>query len=350
MLEVVNGMVEYEGINPHVTYAGGAITLAERTTYYRRAEQLARDGVELAQAKIEEQREIYETPGDYENAVNSYTSIMYDALGWVYFQEGRLEDAETELLRAYDLFQESRDNLYHLGQLYEARYRSYGTEEMAGNLPSTRLYPGDHDLGRAEGYYIKGVAVQRPGENPNEDALESLYQRRYGSLEGFEDYWADIEEIDREQRRETILEERIANPEPVAAIDLPMLEGDALSPDALEGKTTVINFWGIWCGWCIIELPDYQELYEKYEDESDVLILTINNDTNPDEVVAWMEENEYDFPVLLDRGYAADSGVRAYPTTWFIDPQGRVAFIKQGWSEKLLEEFTWRIEALRAGE
>ena len=73
----------------------------------------------------------------------------------------------------------------------------------------------------------------------------------------------------------------------------------------------------------------------------------LNNDPDPHEVGPWMAEKELEFPVLLDGGYASDNGVQAYPTTWFIDPQGRRVFVKTGWSDKLLEEFAWRIEELR---
>jgi len=39
--------------------------------------------------------------------------------------------------------------------------------------------------------------------------------------------------------------------------------------------------------------------------------------------------------------------VSAFPTTWFIGPDGRIEFAKRGWSEKLVEEFGWRVEATR---
>ena len=35
------------------------------------------------------------------------------------------------------------------------------------------------------------------------------------------------------------------------------------------------------------------------------------------------------------------------PDHWFLDREGRRVFVKVGWSEKLLEEFRWRIEAIR---
>jgi hypothetical protein len=61
-----------------------------------------------------------------------------------------------------------------------------------------------------------------------------------------------------------------------------------------------------------------------------------------------MRSKKYDFPVLLDNGFSKKENVRAWPTTWFIDPQGRMAFKKEGWTEHLLEEFSWRIDALTA--
>ncbi len=62
-----------------------------------------------------------------------------------------------------------------------------------------------------------------------------------------------------------------------------------------------------------------------------------------------MKKNGYDFAVLLDDGYVGKANVHAFPTTWFLDREGRKVFEKVGWSEKLLEEFSWRVEAIRGG-
>jgi hypothetical protein len=77
------------------------------------------------------------------------------------------------------------------------------------------------------------------------------------------------------------------------------------------------------------------------------MVLTINNDTNLDTVREWMTNHEYDFRVLWDDGYLDKVDVHLFPTTWFVDPEGRIAFVKEGWSESLAEEFSWRVEALR---
>ena len=40
-------------------------------------------------------------------------------------------------------------------------------------------------------------------------------------------------------------------------------------------------------------------------------------------------------------------GIQGFPTTWFLNREGWIAFLKRGWTKELEEEFSWRIEALR---
>ncbi len=341
LYEVVDGMVRYEGINVHITHGQGVIVLAEHKTHFRDAERLAREGLVKAREVIEDQHErgVYDTEEDYQKGLGWYTGIMYDALGWVFFNEGRLDEAEEQLLEAFELHKENKDNLYHLGKLHEV----LSDEASAG---------GDEEavqrhLDRAEEFYIKGVMVQSFGDNPSDEALKALYARRRGTEEGYEEYLARAEDIDRERRLARILDERIAEPEAISPFSLTALDGSTVSYETMTGKVVVINFWGVWCGPCVIEMPELQKFYEQYKADPDVIVLTIDTGDDPDEVREWIAEHEYTFPVLLDDGYVDEVDVNAFPTTWFIDREGRIVFQKRGASEKLAEEFGWRVEALR---
>ena len=328
LYRIVEGMLKYETNNPHIVWVQTPITLAERKTHVKDAARIARDGIEVLRKKVEGQKSFYDGDGEYDSAMNSMTALGHDALGWVLFLDGRPDEAERELLKSYELDHDSRDNLHHLGRFYESK----------------------NDLAKAEEYYVKGLAVQRPGINPSEASLKTLYAKRNGSDAGFDGYLSKLRDADRLKRKEKILAERAANPSAIPAFTLKALDGTSVSLESLKGKIVVINYWGIWCGWCVKEMPDFQKLHENYKTDPDVAIVTIDNDDNPADVPPWMKQKNYTFAVLLDDGYVAQKAkVTAFPTTWFLDREGKRAFVKEGWSEKLVEEFTWRIEAIRAG-
>ena len=75
----------------------GAIALVERTSYYREAEQIARDGIAAAEEFLKEQRKYFDSEEEYQLTIKGMTGLMADALGWVFFQEGRLEDASARI-------------------------------------------------------------------------------------------------------------------------------------------------------------------------------------------------------------------------------------------------------------
>ncbi len=343
LYNVVRGVELYEGINTRIIYGMAPTILADHGVYLDYAETLARKGMTEVEKDLEEYRErgIFDTEEQFEAAAGSARASMLDALGWVLFAKGELDDAEGELLRAMQLTDRSTSVYLHLGKLYERR-RALALEEGPGN--------GAIDyLDQALDFYLKGTLVQAMGENPNDEELERLYTERFGSMEGFDEYVATANVDDTEARRAEILAGRLEEPEPVAAFTMATLDGDTLRSEELAGKVVVINFWGTWCGPCVVEMPGIQEFYDRYKDDSRVEVLTLSNDQNLDVLRRFMEKEEYTFPVMLDEGYVDEVKVRAFPTTWFIGPDGMLAFKKRGWSGDLPREFGWRVEALRGG-
>ena len=327
LLRVADGMTKYETTNVHISYVGAAIALADKKIQLQKAEEIARASIGASRKRLEESRWAYKTDKEFADAVRTNPATGHDAIGWVLFAQGRQDEAERELLKAYELSPGNIQNLYHLGRFYEDK----------------------KDIARAEEFYVKGLAVQTPGKNPSEAALRTFYEKRHGTADGYDGYLGTIRDRDRVARKDKVLAGRLASPSAVTPFTLKALDGKPVSLESLKGKVVVINFWGIWCGWCVKEMPDLQKLYEKYAADPDVAILTIDNDDNPSEVPGWMKEKKFTFPVLLDDGYVSKVEVHAFPTTWFLDRQGRKVFEKSGWSEKLVEEFSWRVEAIRGG-
>ena len=100
-----------------------------------------------------------------------------------------------------------------------------------------------------------------------------------------------------------------------------------------KGKTVFLNFWATWCSPCRAEMPDIQKLYESAETEGEdalgvlgVAAPNLENEKSEEEIKAFLEENGYTYPVLMDTtGEAFMSyGVNAFPTTFMITREGEV--------------------------
>ena len=350
VLDILDGMDAYSELNPHITYYHGPIALAERGAYFREAETIARKGFKAFQDQIEQfgGRKRFESDKAYQKALAASAWWGNDALGWIYFNEGRIEKAEEFLARAYDLSEGKRiDVLLHLGKLYEKRYdmvmEGQGGDAAAFEeaLDSESLYI------TAFSYYKEASAIEVPYGNPGEEALRALYTRRNGSEEGYEAFLATLEKDNTRQRKRNVLAARIEEPEPIKPFRLVALDGRVYSNEILEGKSVAINVWSTTCGPCLMEMPEIQKLHEQYMDDPDVLVLTITKDYNPGDAKRWIEDKGYTFPVLVDNGYLNEMNVRAYPFTWFLDSEQRINYTKTGWSKYLQEEFSWRLEELR---
>ena len=211
-------------------------------------------------------------------------------------------------------------------------------------------------LDKAEESYIAGLEAQSWGENPCQEALEALYERRHGSREGLDEYLAAFYERDRSQRHQRILESRLDTVRTYEPFALPKLDGEQVDSAELDGKIAVVHFWGTWCGPCVAELPEYQKFHARYLDDPAVEVISISNDISMsiarDVLDTFMVENEYDFTVLVDDRYVQKAGVNAFPTTWFVDGDGYIQFVQIGGGSDshLEEEFAWRVEALRGAD
>ena len=316
--------------NATITHLQGAVALADRKVEARYAEKLAREGGKLADENIANYpATVFSTMGEREDAMFDADAQTRDALGWIFFNEGRIADAGKEFERSLDLSKKSAITYYHIGRMRSAQGR-----------------PDDAELS-----YAQGLTVRYRGTNPNRRQLEAIYRKNHGSMDGWGPYLAALEEKERTSRRAKILEGQAKDPKAANAFQLANLEGRMISSDSLKGRLAVVNFWGTWCGPCVAEMPELQQFYDKYRADSSVMVLTISNDKDLQELKDWMAKRKYSITTLWDGGdpgYTASTNVAAWPTTWFIDRDGNIRFTAIGNSGALVEEWSWRLEAMRA--
>ena len=129
---------------------------------------------------------------------------------------------------------------------------------------------------------------------------------------------------------------------------LTTLDGAAVSRDALRGKVVLVNFWATWCPPCRVEMPGFQDVYDRKKADG-FTILGVSTDASGSQHVArYLWEHEITYPVAMASGgiVRAFGGARALPTSFLLDRQGRIRHTVTGiFTEVALEQAVNRLLA-----
>lgn len=111
-------------------------------------------------------------------------------------------------------------------------------------------------------------------------------------------------------------------------------EGNEVTLESLRGKPVVLNFWATWCGYCVMEMPDFQEAYEEFGDRIHFMMVNVTDgyQETQETAEAFVAGKGFTFPVYYDLELSAASayGVNAMPVTFFIDADGMAVAYGQG--------------------
>ena len=104
------------------------------------------------------------------------------------------------------------------------------------------------------------------------------------------------------------------------------LDGKTVSFADLRGKVVLVNFWATWCPPCRAEIPDLVALQDKYRDKLVVIGISEDEDATPAQVKAFGVERKVNYPIVMKTPELAKifKGVSALPTTFVIDPEGKI--------------------------
>ena len=118
------------------------------------------------------------------------------------------------------------------------------------------------------------------------------------------------------------------------------LNGDTVKLEQFRGDYILLNFWATWCPPCVKEMPSMERLQQKFKDKG-IQVVAISLDKEPQaKVAAFVARLNLSFPILLDPvGIVSDPyGANALPSTFILNPEGRVIAAAKGERDWYSEE------------
>ena len=125
------------------------------------------------------------------------------------------------------------------------------------------------------------------------------------------------------------------------------LEGHAVSLNGLRGKVVLLDFWATWCGPCHESIPFFESLYEKNR-RSGFVVVGIDEDAEEGDVRRFVRRTRMTYPVVMDASNRLmdDYQVAGLPTTFLLDPRGRVRARWVGFAEDIGNDMEKTLKSL----
>jgi thiol-disulfide isomerase/thioredoxin len=293
-----------------------AFDLADLNVHLDRAEAWAREALELAREKEDNEAEIADTK---------------DTLGWVLYRAGRPEEAMPLFEEAVEAMSEDSSVLRRAGLCAESLER--GEEAVE--------------------YYVRSLAVfGNEDESLYEEHLRPLYVSLYENEKGLT---ARLESAREAARRHAIFEiPRVEGAPRAPDWTLPGFEGEGALA-AFTGKVLVLKIWGYWCMACREDFPHFQRLYEKFvEDGTSAAVLSIDWERGKSleesrEIVRrFFDKEGISVPTFFDvEGEVVEAyEVHGFPTTLVLDGEGVIRYHNEGFHPRTEEILEAQVEDL----
>jgi thiol-disulfide isomerase/thioredoxin len=115
-------------------------------------------------------------------------------------------------------------------------------------------------------------------------------------------------------------------------ITLVDLDGNTHHLSDFRGKWVVVNYWATWCPPCLDEIPELDAFHEAHHEDLAVVVGMNFEDIAEADLRAFVEAQMIAYPIIPTRPAPATpfGPVQGLPTTFLVDPQGRLVARQAG--------------------
>lgn len=132
-------------------------------------------------------------------------------------------------------------------------------------------------------------------------------------------------------------------------VSVTTLDGKSLPIASLQGKPVLVIFWATTCPGCIKEMPHLVELYKELGPKGLEIVAIAMSYDPPEQVRELARRKQLPYTVALDSDGSAAlafGDVKLTPTSFLLDPQGRI--VQQKLGEMDMEQLRNRILGMLA--
>ena len=111
-----------------------------------------------------------------------------------------------------------------------------------------------------------------------------------------------------------------------ANFNLENTHGTEVSLSDYKGKFVLLNFWATWCAPCRKEMPAMSNLHDDFKDVG-LEVVGVHVGPSLAGIKKFLESVPVSFTILIDKDMSLASwGVQGLPTTFLINPEGKLIY------------------------